>query len=139
MFWLISRASDCPSMGVQTVGILEGEFSPVSICQKWWDDNIVNGPMMSDIPPVGPVPQVRVNSLDAQGRVILGKMIFVSDPYNVDYDKRLRRRIAALAKQYGLDAKASLDEVFIVMLTREHGYKFVAYTSLDLMEAVRPD
>jgi hypothetical protein len=138
MIWIINQTSSCPGNGMQIVALLEGDNSPVDICRQWWEDNIVNGPLLHGVPPVGPAPVIQVPSRNLQGRVIVGEMEFISNPCDLEYNARLLKRIAVLAVWYGLDERASLDEVFVSMLTREHGYKHVAYSPIDLTESVRP-
>ncbi len=140
MLWIINQTYGCPSLGTKIVAVLESHWSPAPVCLKWWEDYMVKGPVLMDVPPVGPPPLIRVEKRGSRSGLPTGEFEDLPNPCDVEYTKSIVKRLAVLARWYGLDAKnsegnpQSLNEVLVAMLVKEHKFQKAHYISMDLSE-----
>ncbi len=101
---------------------------------------MIAGSVMDDVPPIGPVPTIKVEKRGKHSRLPTGEMEDVANPCDVEYVKHMLKRIAVMARWYGLDARdksgnpQGLNAVLVAMLVKDHGFKKVHYISMDPSE-----
>lgn len=140
MIWIINQTYGCPSLGTKIVAVLEGDSSPHPLCLTWWEEQMINGPVMNDVPPIGPAPTIRLEKRGKHSGLPTGEFEDVPNYVDKEYVQRVLRRIAVMARWYGLDPRNSegnpqgLNEVFVAMLVKDHGFKKVHFISMDPAE-----